>query len=74
MTYRPSYFISYELNLVNHRGGRLNLDDQAMLRWLRQDVHRLAEFLDVPIWDLTLDLDDGLTGNELKMQVLNHLG
>jgi len=73
MTYRPSFFMSYELNLVNHRGGRLNLVDHAMLRWLRQDAHRLAEFLDVPVWDLTLDSDDGLTGNELKMQMLDHL-
>ena len=61
------------MNLVNHRGGRLNLIDHVMLDWLRRDAHRLAKFLDVPVWDITGDSDDAQTMNELKMQVLDNI-
>lgn len=73
MTYRRTFFMSYELNLVNHRGGRLNLIDHAILIWLRQDAHRLAQFLDVPVWDITWDSDNAQSMNELKMQVLDNI-
>jgi len=73
LTGPPAFFVSYELNLVNHRGGRLNLIDHVMLGWLRRDAHRLAQFLDVPLWDITGDSDDAQTMNELKMQVLDNI-
>ena len=44
-----------------------------MLDWLRRDAHRLAKFLDVPVWDITGDSDDAQTMNELKMQVLDNI-
>ena len=59
------------MNLVNHRGGRLNLSDHAMLNALRRDAHRLAQFLDVPVWDITWDSDNVQTMNEIKKQVLD---
>ena len=73
LTGPPAFFVSYELNLVNHRGGRLNLIDHAMLSWLRRDANSLASFLDVPLWDITQDSDDGQTINDLKMQVLDRM-
>ena len=42
-----------------------------MLNELSRDAHRLAKFLDVPVWDITSDSDDGQTMNELKMPVLD---
>ena len=66
-----SFYTSYELNLVNHRGGRLNLVDHADLTALRRDGERLAQFLDVPFWDGVHRNGDSMT--DLKMEVLRHL-
>ena len=65
---RTPFSISYELNLVNHRGGRLNLIDHGFLSWIRQDAQNLANFLDVPLWDATADSEANMT--ELKMEVM----
>ena len=65
---RTPFSISYELNLVNHRGGRLNLIDHGFLNWIRQDAQNLASFLDVPLWDATADSEANMT--ELKMEVM----
>ena len=67
-TAQTSFFISYELNLVNHRGGRLNIIDHRFLNWIRRDAQHLAEFLDVPLWDATPDSEANMT--ELKMEVM----
>ena len=66
-----SFFTSYELNLVNHRGGRLNLVDHADLTALRRDGERLAQFLEVPFWDGVHRDGDSMT--DLKMKVLRRL-
>lgn len=62
------FYTSYELNLVNHRGGRLNLSDHADLAALRRDGERLAQFIDVPFWDGVHQDGDSMT--DLKMEVL----
>jgi hypothetical protein len=62
------FYTSYELNLVNHRGGRLNLIDHADLAALRRDGERLAQFLDVPFWDGVHQNGDPMT--DLKMEIL----
>ena len=62
------FYTSYELNLVNHRGGRLNLSDHADLAALRRDGEQLAQFLDVPFWDGVHQDGDSMT--DLKMEVL----
>lgn len=67
---RTSFSVSYELNLVNHRGGRLNLIDHCFLNWIRQDAQNLATFLDVPLWDVSSDTEASMT--ELKMEVMRH--
>ncbi|MGB1417427.1 MAG: hypothetical protein ACPG6X_08105 [Synechococcus sp.] len=65
------FFTSYELNLVNHHGGRLNLIDHADLSALRRDGERLAQFLEVPFWDGVHREGDSMT--DLKMEVLRRL-
>ena len=65
------FYTSYELNLVNHRGGRLNLIDHADLVGLRRDADQLASFLNVPFWDGVHRDGDSMT--DLKMEVLRHL-
>lgn len=67
-TSRTPFSISYELNLVNSRGGRLNLIDHRFLVWIRRDAQRLADFLDVPLWDATHDSEAQMT--ELKMEIM----
>ena len=65
---RHRYFYkSYELNLVNRRGGRLNLIDHADLAGLRRDADQLAWFLDVPFWDGVHN--QGMSMTDLKMEV-----
>ena len=65
---RHRYFYkSYELNLVNPRGGRLNLIDHADLAGLRRDADQLAWFLDVPLWDGVNN--QGMSMTDLKMEV-----
>jgi hypothetical protein len=54
----PEIYWSYELNLVLHDGTRLNVLDQAGLESLRADVQELSEFLDIPVWDSTMDTNE----------------
>ena len=68
-TSRTRLLISYELNLVNHRGGRLNLADHGFLNWIRKDAKNLANFLDVPLWDATPDSEANMT--DLKFEVMS---
>jgi len=48
----PSDYTSYEVNLVMEDGSRVNVVDHGDLVRIRQDVARLAQFLEVPIWDV----------------------
>lgn len=68
-TSRTRLTISYELNLVNHRGGRLNVVDHGFLNWIRKDAKNLAKFLDVPLWDATPDSEANMT--DLKLEVMS---
>jgi len=45
-------YISYELNLVFKDASRINVVDHGKQSTLRKDADRLAEFLNVPIWEL----------------------
>jgi hypothetical protein len=65
------FYMSYELNLVNHRGDRLNIIDHGILYWIRQDAQNLAQFLNVPLWDATPDSEANMT--ELKMAVMRQI-
>lgn len=46
-------FYSYELNLVLKDGSRMNVIDHGKLEIIRKDTQKLAEFLNVPVWDAT---------------------
>ena len=48
---RRSSYYSYELNLVLHDATRINVVDHGKLSVIRQDADRLADFLDIPVWD-----------------------
>ena len=65
------FFKSYELNLVNRRGGRLNLIDHADLAGLRHDAEQLAWFLNVPFWNGVNEQDE--TATDLKREVLQNI-
>lgn len=45
-----SYY-SYELNLVLDDGSRINVVDHGKLSAIREDASRIADFVDVPVWD-----------------------
>ena len=47
-----SHYYSYELNLVMKDSSRVNVVDHGKLKQLREDATVLAEFLEVPIWDV----------------------
>ena len=70
-TSRKPFSMSYELNLVNHRGARLNIVDHGFLSWIRRDAQNLADFLNVPLWDATSDSEINLT--EMKMEVMRKM-
>jgi len=57
---REETYISYELNLVLRDGSRLNITDHGHLKSLRPEAVRLAEFLDVPLWDFAGEWDPAL--------------
>ena len=46
-----SSYTSYELNLVLKNGHRVNVVDHGNLNSIRNDTKKLAEFLQVPVWD-----------------------
>ena len=64
------FYTSDELNLVNHRGGRLNLIEHADLAALRRDGEQLAQFPNVPFWDGVHQ--DGDPMIDLKIEVQRH--
>jgi len=43
--------VSYEINLVEADGNRLNLVDHSNQAVIREDARALGAFLDVPVWD-----------------------
>lgn len=47
-------YVSYELNLVLRDGSRMNVVDHGNPLKLRDDSEKLAEFLDVPVWDVSM--------------------
>lgn len=47
---KSSYY-SYELNLVNRDGTRINVVDHGNYERLREDAQKLSDFLGAPIWD-----------------------
>lgn len=49
---KNSYY-SYELNLVMDNGNRQNVIDHGNISSIRADASKLAQFLNVPVWDLT---------------------
>ncbi|MBN2640788.1 MAG: hypothetical protein JXR78_03980 [Victivallales bacterium] len=49
-----SSYTSYELNLVLNDGSRRNVIDHGNVKKLREDAAELAEYLGVPVWDITL--------------------
>ena len=55
------FYSSYELNLVNHHGGRLNFIDHADLSRLRRDADRMAWFLNICFWDGVEDQSISMT-------------
>ena len=65
---RTPFSSSYELNIVNHRGRRLNLVDHCFLSWIRRDAQNLAIFLDVQLWDITPESELNIT--QLKNDVM----
>jgi hypothetical protein len=50
-----SSYYSYELNLVLSNGNRINVIDHGRLSLIRKDAKALSEFLNIPVWDSTLN-------------------
>jgi hypothetical protein len=48
-------YVSYELNLVLEDGSRMNVVDHGSPEKIRDDAKKLAEFLDVSIWDASME-------------------
>jgi hypothetical protein len=49
---KSSYY-SYELNLILKDGTRKNVIDHGNLKAIREDAMMLADFLGLPLWDIT---------------------
>jgi hypothetical protein len=49
---KSSYY-SYELNLVLKDGSRMNVVDHGKLKLIKEDAQKLAQFLNIPVWDTT---------------------
>lgn len=47
------HYKSHEINLVLKSGRRVNVADHGDLEAIRADADRLANFLGVPVWDIT---------------------
>jgi len=50
---KSSYY-SYELNLVLEDATRINVIDHGNLNKIRDEVNKLSQFLNKPVWDATL--------------------
>ena len=50
---KSSYY-SYELNLVLEDATRINVIDHGNLNRIRDDVNKLSQFLNKPVWDATI--------------------
>ena len=48
---KHSYY-SYEMNLVLHNGERFNITDHGSLHAIRFDAEKLANYLNIPVWDM----------------------
>jgi hypothetical protein len=46
-------YMSYELNVVRKDGSRLNLLDQRGRTGVQDDARRIADFLGIPLWDMS---------------------
>ncbi|MBU0482065.1 MAG: hypothetical protein KKG47_13285 [Proteobacteria bacterium] len=51
---KTSYY-SYELNLVLKNSERINVIDHGNLNQIRENSRILSDFLDIPVWDATLN-------------------
>ena len=51
---RMDTYIGFELNLVLNSSERINVTDHGNLQKTRKDARKLAEFLNVSMWDTTL--------------------
>ena len=46
--------MSYELTIVCKDGSRVNLLDHRWRKRLQADAQSICEFLDVPLWDMSV--------------------
>ena len=49
----PSVNFSFQINLIQDNGARLNVVDHGKLKIIRGDAKLLSEYLEIPIWDMT---------------------
>ncbi len=49
---KSSYY-SYEINMILKDGKRHNIMDHGNLKKIREDAQIIAEFLNIPLWDIT---------------------
>jgi len=61
-----SYF-SYELNLVLNDGTRIKVLDHGNVKAIVKQSNALAEFLQVPLWNVTWPEDQGMMGKIIKV-------
>ena len=54
LVHAKNSYTSYELNLVLNNSERINVTDHGNLQKTRKDARKLAEFLNVSMWDTTL--------------------
>ena len=47
------YYYSYEINLVLNDGSRVSVIDHGDQNIIRNDALKIAEFLDIPVWDIS---------------------
>lgn len=52
---KNSRYRSYELNLVLKDGKRICVVDHANQKAIRKDADLISRFLEVPVWDVTID-------------------
>ena len=47
------YYYSYEINLVLNDSSRVSVIDHGDQKVIRNDALKIAEFLDIPVWDIS---------------------
>jgi len=50
---KNSSYTSWEINIISHDAQRLNVMDHGNRKSIEEDAEKLAEFLDVPVWENT---------------------